>query len=305
MRNDRIYDAINLYKFSPTAKGNAHIGGGAAYKQRYNKLAKDVVDKLWSLWSLDKISFAHLPNCWGASILGQSIRLSHMIEPSSNIETYKQPFEQGKLAICSCVLVHEAVHQLRSTVSIIEQEMICRTLSTIYSKDMNAGRSYHSRFANADLRAVFSPTPYYNMGSSVTDQNYIRFEYMQKQIAIHKLIDYVFWFESYRDDLGNIKTADFIVKSLHWWGGLLNRKPETRGYYLRSLAAQAIAGYALSILEILESFPPTSVWHTAKSCAGSMEKIKRALIVGSHINDIKFQHRLQQVQNTLREDFGV
>jgi len=117
MPDDRIYDAINLFKFSPTGQGAINIGGDARYGSRYRRLANDVLAKLWSLWSTNEIGFANLgPDTVGDSLAnrpGSDIRVNTLIEPSSAAATYSNATEQGKLAALSCNLVHEATHLVR------------------------------------------------------------------------------------------------------------------------------------------------------------------------------------------------
>lgn len=50
-----VYDAINIFKYSPTGQGTRRVGGDAAYQQRYARLIQLAVDKMWLLWRQDEI----------------------------------------------------------------------------------------------------------------------------------------------------------------------------------------------------------------------------------------------------------
>ena len=60
MPDDRIYDAINLFKYSRTGQGNAEFGGDHSYRAKYRRLARDVVSRLWTLWERDEIDWRSL-----------------------------------------------------------------------------------------------------------------------------------------------------------------------------------------------------------------------------------------------------
>lgn len=143
MPDNRIYDAINVFKYSRTGQGTASIGGDATYRQRYRQLAQDVVTKLWELYSADEIAFAPLgPNLIGDSLPGRpgaDIRVNNQLEPSANAATYATAAEQGKLAACSGNIVHEATHIVRPIASYPESEVLCRTIQLFYISGAQAG----------------------------------------------------------------------------------------------------------------------------------------------------------------------
>jgi hypothetical protein len=298
MRDDRVYDAINLFKHSPTAHGTGQIGGDAAYRARYRRLAKDIVAKLWELWATDEIGFADLGhNLVGDSLtgrLGHDIRVNRMLEPSLTASIYSNAVEQGKLAAFSCNIAHEATHLVRHIDAYPEEEVLCRTIQLFYFRDLKQGRSYRSRVTGSTLTARYTATtPFYNT-----------YLYRLNRLASHDLIDNVFSIREYRRDLEESQTAEFISRSLSWWGGLHRRWPSTRGYYLRSLGSQTRQDYALKILEILESISH-SQWPAARSCAGDLQKIRDGLRAGYHIYNNQVSRRIQRVQENLGASLGV
>src|SRR5262245_35505806 len=113
MPDDRIYDATNILKNSPTAKGGRVVGGPPDYQHRLRALAQSVVDELWRLWNRDEIGVADLE--WGETITwadsarrwGYDIRINRKIEPSP--AGYASPEVQSKLAATSLNMCHEAV----------------------------------------------------------------------------------------------------------------------------------------------------------------------------------------------------
>jgi hypothetical protein len=293
MHDNRIYDAINLYKFSPTGQGTVNVGGGRMFQAKYQRLAKAVVEKLWLLWGADEIGFHNLGNSIGTSKNqrpGHDIRVNKLIEPSAIPASYQDPMNQGKLAATSCNIVHEAVHLVRDIGSYPEEELLCRTLQLSYFRDLISPRSYQSRFANARCTAAFLPTtPYFD-------------DYQFRLNHLHDLIDTVLDMEEYRRDLESDRTAEFISWAIGWWGGLSMRWPSTRGYFLRSLASREDRDFRESILQILESLTRQQ-WQAAKTVAGDLQKIRRRLEVAylSH----PFVFRIMQVQTTLGENFGI
>lgn len=298
MPDDRIYDAINIFKFSPTGRGTANIGGDAMYQERYRRLAADILARLWGLWNSDEIGFAKLrTDLIGDSQTrraGPDIRVNILLEPSSDTTTYQDATNQSRLAAASCNIVHEATHLVRHIACYPEEETLCRTIQVFYFRDLRSPQNYHSRFANVRCTARFlTSTPFYH-----------GYESRLNRILSGDLIDSVLNIAEYRRDLETEATAEFIKRSLNWWGGLSNRWPSTRGYYLRSLAACRGHDFAEQILTILESLT-TQQWLAAKTVAGSLERIREGLARGHHLYDTSFAGRISRVQERLGENLGI
>jgi hypothetical protein len=298
MPDDRIYDAINLFKYSPTGHGNGRIGGDEEYRRRYHQLAVSVQHKLWALWSANEIGFAHLPS----RLIGDSsdrrrgfdIRISVSIEPTTDPARYPTAANQGKVAATSCNVVHEATHLVRGVACRAESEMLCRTLEVCYFRDLESPIGYLSRVTGTPCTAQFLPsTPLY-------------WEYQARidQIATANLIDAVFELETYRTDLESSATARFIARSLTWWGGPGNRWPETRGYYLRSLASQRDHNYGEQILQILRSLN-RATWPDARAYCGSIENVRHRLAADRNFDDREFARSVTLAQDELGENFGI
>jgi hypothetical protein len=298
MPDDRIYDAINLFKYSPTGQGTHDVGGDAAYRAKYRRLASDVIEKLWELWSAEEIAFANL----GAGLVGDSasrfgadIRVNQTIEPAA--ASYATAENQGKLAAASCNLAHEATHLVRDIECYPEEETLCRTIQLFYFQDLKTARSYRSRVTGGSCTAQYLPTTPYYAG----------YQSRLNRLLSQDLIDSVLAMSEYRDGhegLESDETAEFVARSLPWWGGLSRRWPSTRGYYLRSLASRENDDYAQAILQILESFTHAT-WQQARGCAGDLGRIRHGLTNGHHIYGAEFTRRIQAVQQTLRENFGI
>ena len=296
MPDDRIYDAINLFKFSTIGQGQARLGGDAAYAQRYARLAEDLVSKLWELWARDEIAFHEFErNLIGDSLAnrpGADIRVSSRIEPAADPTTYALPEEQGKLAACSGNLVHEATHLVRHFGSYPEEEVLCRTIQQLYFGELVRGRDYRSRVTQNRESARYLPTtPFYG-----------NYQSRRNRLLSGDLIDSVFSIETYRRDLEGGDTAAFVARSLDWWGGLNNRWASTRGYYLRSLSGPHGHDYGEQVLRILESISQAE-WPAAKSCAGPSSRIRVALSGGRRNG--QFHQRARAAQERLGEDFGI
>jgi hypothetical protein len=300
MPDNRIYDAINVFKYSRTGQGTASIGGDATYRQRYRQLAQDVVTKLWELYSADEIAFAPLgPNLIGDSLPGRpgaDIRVNNQLEPSANAATYATAAEQGKLAACSGNIVHEATHIVRPIASYPESEVLCRTIQLFYIQELKLGCSYQSCITHTRCTAKLLPlTPWY--------QSY---QWRLNRLASSDLIDSIFDIPEYRRDLETAATADFVARSQTWWGGLDNRWPSTKGLFLKSLASQTAQDYSETILKVLESITAAQ-WSAVKSMAGNLDKIRQGLRLNAmnHRLDNRYGGRIVNVQRNLGENFGI
>jgi hypothetical protein len=300
MPDDRIYDAINLFKYSPTGQGSGNIPGDPEYRRKYHLLAVSVQNELWRLWSANEIGYAHIPGLIGdsqAGRAGRDIRVSNQIEPSSDPARYPTPVHQGRLAATSCNLVHEATHMVSPIECYPEEETLCRMLQGFYFHDLSSPRQYHSRVTGTLCTAEFLPnTPFHG-----------DWQQRRNRTLSQDMIDSVLGLEEYRRDLETDSTARFIVRSLSWWGGLRNRWPGTLGYYLRSLASRQDHDYSESILQILESLT-AQTWQVARTCAGNIDHIGRALsrnrsLAGRDYLTMEFSRRVMQIQQVLGEKF--
>lgn len=297
MSTNITYDAINVFKYSNTRQGSVAMTGDAAYRRRYRELARDVESKLWSLWQSNEIGFDALaPNVVGTSYqirIGNNIIVNSILEPVETLPAYCTDTEQGKLAAASCNLVHEATHLVNRIECYPEEEAHCRTIQLSYFRELMLGRSYTSRVSGTQLIARYTES------TSFYDDYRARLNRWWSG----DLIDSIFSMAEYRRGLESSETANFISRSIDWWGGLAKRWPSTKGYYLRALAAQH-EDYAELLLRILESMTRDQ-WLAARTCAGNVESIRDHLMRHPQIFNYAFPGRIQQVQTTLAENFGV
>lgn len=300
MPDDRIYDAVNLFKFSPTGQGSHTVGGDAIYRQRYDKLSKDVLRELWSLWQQDEIKFVDLgPRLIGDSARrpGADIRVNLELSPADRPVVYGMPANQALLAGTSLNIVHEAVHLVRDIGSYPEEETVCRTLQMLYFQDLQVGVRYTSRITGQPHTAKLLPEGTF-LPSLIAD--YI---FRLRKYQLGQLIDQVLSLETYRAWL----TADFIRRSIRWWGGIRNRWLTTRGYYLRVLADDGPANQAL-ILEILESIRSHADWTTVRTTLteANIRRTREVFSAGHALyTAAPYVQRIAEVQRITHEDFGV
>jgi|GEM_PF-3017571 len=300
MPDDRIYDAVNLFKFSPTGQGSHTVGGDAIYRQRYDKLTKDVLRELWSLWQQDEIKFVDLgPRLIGDSARrpGADIRVNLELSPADRPVVYGMPANQALLAGTSLNIVHEAVHLVRDIASYPEEETVCRTLQLLYFQDLQGGVRYASRITGQPHTAKRLPEGTF-LPSLIAD--YI---FRLRKYQLGQLIDQVLSLGTYRAWL----TADFIRRSIRWWGGIRNRWLTTRGYYLRVLADEGPANQAL-ILEILESIRSHADWTTVRTTLTetNIRRIREVFAAGHSLyTAAPYVQRIAEVQRITHEDFGV
>ena len=301
-----IYDAINLFKYSPAGQGTYPFpyvrADEAEVRQKCKSLAADVGTKLWALWNANDIGFITLPKDLageaGVSKLEFDICVNVLAEPEEIISEYPNYINQTLLAATSCIIVHEAGHLAAPSACHAEQETLSRVLSSAQFQYLSsAPRHYKSEFTGRRCIAQYLPrTVFYDSFQDDLDA-----------VSSQTLIDNVLDIWLYRVDLESDPTAEFIVRSLRWWGGLSNRRPSTRGYYLRSLASRK-GDYFEPILRILESLTARD-WAVARTCCGDVERIRKHIRRGpaasSSVDDKKLATRLQRVQQTLGESLGI
>jgi hypothetical protein len=228
MPDDFFYDAINIFKYSPTGQGHPNIEGPLEYRRRYVDLARAVTDKLWELWAADEIAFASLnrnvsadssAHRWGADI--------------------RVDFQyRNNLAVVSFLLVHEAVHLVMPWQYVIE-DILCRNLQYSLYADLLRGRTIHSRVNGDRLITV-----------QATDSSVPRWAVQEYQRFLSgRIVDSVVGMEEYNRSL----TCDFIRESFDWWGGPANREFRTLALYIHRLVSDSNPLNVEYILRILEA----------------------------------------------------
>lgn len=258
MGDDRFYDAINLFKFSPTGVGARSPGGDPGYQATMSALIRSAIDKLWSYWAKDQIRFSSAL-AWDAHVveLGMSdsgaLLLNPKLEVTKDPVKFNTPGEQALLASVSLTMAHEAVHAASGFARNLTEEVVCRVIEMLYYQDLVQGRVYTSKVAGvqcfAQLQAMGPKTQH------IVNEHNSQLTWFQAG----QLVDFVLL-----NSPAYVKmlTPDWILKSKTWWGGLKNRKPETKGFYLNALAPKAhrLLSYSNAILEILESIATNQEW---------------------------------------------
>jgi len=231
MPDDFFYDAINIFKYSPTGQGHPNIQGPPEHRRRYIDLARDVTDKLWELWAADEIAFASLNRNVSADSRAHR-RFSADIQVDFQY--------RNNLAVVSFLLVHEAVHLVMPWQYVIE-DILSRNLQYSLYTDLVSGRTIHSR-ANGGRQIT----------AQVTNSNVPRWAVIEYQrFLAGRIVDSVVSMEEYNRSL----TCDFIRESFDWWGGPSNREFPTLALYIHRLVSDSNplnVEYILRILEVID-----------------------------------------------------
>jgi hypothetical protein len=265
--DNRVYDAINIYKFSPTGQGQSTVGGDSAYQQRYRSLAQRVQQKLWELWGDDEIGWHDTGKSYGTAArrIGHNIKITHEFEPTLTGNYYTAD-NQAFLAASTAIMVHECVHLVEER-TYVEEEVVCRTLQILIYLDLVNGVPYTSKVCGQRCTAKIAP-----IGRELAA---FMAEYNQNRVPAYRngqIADLVVGNKTYRDSL----EADFVIRSLGWWGGIARRQPTTRGYYLNTLAGQGRNARFDLIMQILESFQNPAQWNQAQPVV-KMDQLRQAL----------------------------
>jgi len=302
MADDRIYDSINVFKYSSTGQGTRPAGGDSAYQITLANLARKATDVLWNLHSRNQISFSELQ--WDSSLkmLGGSegrwylptyIKINRKLEPDSDPVKFSSLSNQAKLSAASLTMAHEAVHHARGFARDLTEEVVCRTIEMLYYQDLLAGVFYTSRFAKAPctakLQALDSETTFI-----VTKHN-DQLTWFQA----NQLVDFVLLSS---DEYKVLLTADWIVKSMNWWGGPRNRLPETKEIYLQKLAKKVPGSvpYSNAVMELMESFQSNMDWALAGVDAASLAGVLKFALYSNE--SIK---RLRRIETKLGISFKL
>jgi hypothetical protein len=301
--DDRIYDAINLFKYSQTGLGARAMPGPSAHQERYRMLARQANAELWSRWAQDDIAFAEMEE-YGLS--GRypdlaDIRVDNTFEPVR--DRYDTPIVQARLAATSLILSHEAVHLVNGWGYLV-QEILCRSLQSLYFQDVQSPREYRSRVTGQMQTAQLLPLDQ-DLESLIADHT----ERLAK-LRLQQVVDLALANPTYRAQL----TAGFVRDSLWWWGGPENRWPSTRSMYLRVLAA-SFSGSGLSPAQmtdtmvattcLLEAFENPTQWQAGRWALGDVEALRRVY----DTRDTRIapdviqaqQHRVRTMQSRLGE----
>ena len=245
MSDDRIYDAIHVFQISPTGRGTRRIDGDAAYQQKYVNITHGVLTLLWELWRRERIHFSNIFATSGdyAYYSNREIWVDVYDQPTQFRESYHLPEHQRRVAFLALDLVHEATHGVFPA-SDLETEIAARTLASHFLADVVHGVSYQSRVTGeCHLARVGAPRP-----GTTAYQSYEDLWYDRLDRHIGQMIDGLLDMKEYQ----GLLTADFVRRSIDWWGGLGNRSPRTKARFLKVLVEEGPRNDEL-VLRIVES----------------------------------------------------
>jgi hypothetical protein len=305
MGDARIYDAINIFKYSRTGTGAQVVAGNAAVQSSFLVLVRFAIDKLWHLYSKDQISFQAMK--WDLSVpgsenalvgashdrVGAYVYVNKELEPSAVPGTYPSVGDQSKLAFASMTMVHEAMHHVGGFREDLTEEVNCRTIEILYYQDLVTGQHYTSKYVSAPCfcqAVAFGPRTNF-LTSKMTSQ--------VTQLRNDQLVDYVLrQSDSYR----KMMQANWVVTFLNAWGGLRNRKPETKGAYLEVLIPKAWKTFLVSgaILDILDSIQdPVEYAQTGVIATDLKSSLEFSRLDAARVK------RIRSIQTKLKIDLGV
>lgn len=296
MGDDRFYDAINVFKYSPTGTGGRSPGGDPGYQATMSGLIRTAIDKLWNYLTRNQIKFNSVLSWDAKSVeLGMSDDSSLWLNPELEPDPlmFSTPINQSRLAAISLTMAHEAIHAASGFKRDLTEEVVCRVVEMLYLQDLTLGVRYISKVAGTACFAHLQPID--SRTTFVVSQHTTQLAWYQAG----QVVDFVLL--NSKHYVGML-TPNWILKSKTWWGGLRNRKPETKGFYLNALApkAQRTLAYSSTILEILESMATNAEWLTA----GVDEKdIKVALSAALYSNQTI--ERIKKVQKKLGIKLGA
>ncbi|MDX1389530.1 MAG: hypothetical protein R3344_10100 [Acidobacteriota bacterium] len=295
MPDPAIYDAINIFKYSPVGRGARTVGGDPEYQARYANLIERSIDVLWALWSDDELGYADV----GDSTFGQhkegrwgtDIRISDRYRPDVGA-AYTNAVNQAKVAATSLILSHESIHRAHDR-PYVEEEVACRTVQNLYYHDLVQGIRYTSRVSGTPCVAKLESN------SPALEGLLWTYDIRIRKHGWRQTVDLVVNNPTYGQHLD----VDFVTRSANWWGGLENRWPTTRGHYLRVLAGAGLGPHRGLMLRIFESFSGAAEWRRASTTAGSVEEIRWVMRHGLYDND--FLRRAREVEHRLLVDLGA
>jgi len=244
-------EAIMLYQYSNTVK--------------MGRSGPTIVARLWDLLKQNEIGYRKPKRSTvRGSFLANRASFDLRVNP-----TYIDGLPDGqRLAAVSLLMVHEGVHASLGIQDDIMDELQARKQSILYYKEL-AGPGVFNEFNDP-------PTPARRGGGivKIPPGSFPVLREQSEYLNREQLIDYLFDIKSYRNKFLKPK---WIIDHLSLWGGINNRQPETKGRYIKRLAATYDAYYAGAIVDIMLSVRTRADWDSMMSKAGSLNTIQLAL----------------------------
>lgn len=222
-----IWNAASMFIASPTGRSQRGTG-------HQRSLAKRVVQALKHEIHEGDIKFSN-------NVPHNALGNARLTESSGNIVITLKSSLKNDMAATSLMLVHEALHHHTIDHHPITEELDARRLSILYFQDLiRTSWMYKTKdgkmTSSIKLQRKSSTDKKLNMS-------------LQESCDKHKqLIDFVFY-----ADYGRLVDTEWVRRNLDYWGGLENRWPEIRGFYVRALAKRGTIGDARGIKRVLES----------------------------------------------------
>jgi hypothetical protein len=238
MADVSIIEAIALFDHSETARGVRRPAGRWPLR---------VVDRLRDLHTIDAVLFTPpvtrpktgiVKGEWDPeSKEGPVVRL--------NPAYFKDVPEKERLPAVSLVLVHEGLHAVWTGRDSLYDEMAARKLSVRYFRELS-GPGVMNVLTDRRVRVG---------GSKFFDE----YRQMGQDLDRDQLVDFVLNIGVYTDD--RYLDRDWVVNNLDNWGGVRNRRQQTKQLYVTKLLTAADnPHYAARVLAVLESIETNSDW---------------------------------------------
>jgi hypothetical protein len=258
--NDNIAEAIQLFQYSNTARGQ----GGAV-----GDWPKKVLQNLWQLYRANEIGFTQQrkKTTWG-SWLQDDPGYDLQINP----DRINGLPENQRLGAVSLELVHEGAHaatQFSKPSQLLYDELAARKLQIYYFRELSGPGVFNEA---SDPPAPGRRTEIVRLP---TCGAFERFRRQSDELKKDHLIDHLLGNDSYNN--ADYMSADWVLSNLNNWGGVHNRWPSTKGVYIRWLAAKRDPYYGPAIVEIMESVSRRKDWDDMMDTAGSLQTIQLAL----------------------------
>jgi hypothetical protein len=244
-------EAIMLYQYSNTAK--------------LGQSGPKIIAKLWDLLKQNEIGYRKPKR---SSVRGSFLAARASFDLRVN-PAYVDGLPDGqRLAAVSLLMVHEGVHASLGISDDIMDELQARKQSVLYYQELS-GPGVFNEFNDPPIPG--------RQGSGIVklpaDSFPVHME-MSEYLKREQLVDYLFDIKSYRNKFLKPK---WIVDHLAIWGGINNRRPETKGRYIKRLAATYDPYFAAAILDIMMTVKTRADWDKMMSKAGSLNTIQLAL----------------------------
>jgi hypothetical protein len=245
-----------------------------------------VIRVLWDLYQRDEIGFHDLGR---PSLHARFRRGRHGHDLRVNtayLNTVPQAIRFPRLSL---LLVHEGTHAAVRFTDLYD-ELAARILPIYYFRELTGPGVFNE--------ATDPPRPGQRTQTvRLGPLSMPLFEEQSEALRHDQLIDWVLSNEHYTKE--RYVDAQWIVDNLTHWGGLGNRRPATRGLYIRILAQETDTYFTRAIIDIMESVSSRTAWDAMMAEAGSRQTI------GTALRDLKARQQYAPRISGLERRWGV